>query len=70
MVKNACFHRRGCRFDPWWGNQDPTWAWPKEKENEFLRCLIISISPNISTPTPLIKTLGFDSITKIVLVSV
>ena len=24
MVKILHFHHRGCRFDPWSGNQDPT----------------------------------------------
>ena len=23
VVKTLCFHFRGCRFDPWSGNQDP-----------------------------------------------
>ena len=33
VIRTACFHCRGNRFDPWLGNQDPTSraAQPKKK---------------------------------------
>ena len=31
MVKTPGFHCRGQRFEPWWGNQDPTCHVAKEK---------------------------------------
>ena len=34
VIKTPCFQFRGCEFDPWSGNQDPTChnAWPKKKK--------------------------------------
>ena len=38
MVKTPCFQCRGCRFDPWSGNSDPTHlkVQPKKKERKKL----------------------------------
>ena len=36
VVKTPCFHCRGHRFNPWWGNQDLTCckAWQKQTNKQ------------------------------------
>ena len=36
VVRTPCFQCRGCGFDPWSGNKDPTCraAWPKKKKKK------------------------------------
>ena len=56
-----CFHCRGHRFDPWLGNQDPTYllVQQKKKKKVFINVNnIIALCPHASTLRPSLSDLS------------